>query len=510
VATEGCCMSSSPGAAADPPSAPLAPLDAWRDLREVLGISLPVIVAMASHTLMGVVDTVMLADYSPYALAASGAAGVMAFVVAAFIFGAMNCTSTFVSQCVGRGEREECARYTWQGLYFGLVAQAAVVPLMLAPAWVFGVFGLDARVEGPAAVYFGLRMAHVAGSAAYASLSSFFQGIGRPTIPMWVALVANVFNAGADYALIYGKFGFPEMGIAGAAIATVAASYLQVLLLLLVFLSRPMHEEFRTRSHPGFDAPRFWRLMAIGAPSGLTFMLHVASWAVFTNALIGRLGPNVLAANTAVHSITSLSFMPAVGMNKGITVLVGQYIGRRDIAAAKRMAYLGLKLAMAYMFTMGVIFVAFPGPLMSIFASSDPKVLAADRAAILSAGKTMLMLAAIYQAFDAIWIVSIGALRGAGDTRFPAVVCIGMAWGFLLPLGLLLTRTLGWGYVGAWIAAAAQVAVVGLILLWRFASEAWRKIDIFQGVGAQASASLPGIPDSRCQMPDSAAGARER
>ncbi|MBM4033965.1 MAG: MATE family efflux transporter [Planctomycetes bacterium] len=500
-------MGSGPTPRDDPPGVPPATLDAWRDLREVLGMSLPVIVAMASHTMMGVVDSVMLADYSPYALAASGAAGVMAFVVAAFIFGTMNCTSTFVSQSIGRGESEECARYTWQGLYFGLAAQAAVVPLMVAPRWAFGVFGLDARVEGPAAVYFGLRMAHVAGSAAYASLASFFQGIGRPSIPMWAAIAANIFNVAADYALIYGHWGFPEMGIAGAAVATGAASYLQVVLLLAVFLSRPMHEAFRTRSHPGFDAARFGRLMAIGAPSGLTFMLDVASWAVFTNALIGRLGPNILAANTAVHAITSLSFMPTVGMNKGITVLVGQYIGRGDIPAAKRMTYLGLKLAMAYMFVMGLLFVALPGPLMSFFVSNDPKVLASDRAAILSAGKTMLMLAAIYQAFDALWIVSIGALRGAGDTRFPAIVCIGTAWGFLLPLGLLLTRTLGWGYVGAWVAAAVQVAVVGCILFWRFTSEAWRKIDIFEGVGVQAGAqagvSPLGIPDSAFQIPDS-------
>ncbi len=499
-------MGSSPTPHDTPPGAPPAAGEAWRDLREVMGMSLPVIVAMASHTMMGVVDCVMLAKHSQIELAASGAAGVMAFVIGAFLFGTMNCTSTFVSQSIGRGERGECARYTWQGAYFGLAAQALVVPLMLAPRWVFGLFDLDPRVTGPAGVYFGLRMAHTAGTAAYASLSSFFQGIGRPSIPMWVALGANVFNAVADYALIYGAWGFPEMGIAGAGIATVAASYLQVLLLLAVFLAGPMHEAFRTRSHPGFDPARFWRLMAIGAPSGLTFMLDVASWAVFTNALIGKLGPNVLAANTAVHSITSLSFMPAVGMNKGITVLVGQYIGRRNIPAAKRMAYLGIKIAMAYMLIMGLVFVLFPGPLMSLFLSQKATALAADRAAILAAGRTMLLLAAIYQAFDALWIVSIGALRGAGDTRFPAVVCIGLAWGLLLPLGFLLTRTLHWGYVGAWLAAAIHIAVGGVILFWRFASEAWRKIDIFQGVGARASAQAsggsPGIPDSISQIPE--------
>lgn len=479
----------------DPPAASFGTVDAWRDLREVMGLSLPVIVAMASHTLMGLVDTVMLAHYGPNELAASGAAGVMAFVVGAFIFGTANCTSTFVSQSMGRGQKEECARYTWQGIYFGLAAQALTVPLVVFPHEVFRLFRLGSAVEGPAGVYFGLRMLHVAGTAAYASLSSFFQGISRPSVPMWAAILANLFNALADYVLIFGKLGLPAMGIAGAATATVVASYLQVLLLLAVFLSKPMHDEFRTRSHPGPDPGRFWRLMAIGAPSGLNFMLDVASWAVFTNALLGPLGRNVLAANTAVHSITSLSFMPAVGMNKGVTVLVGQYIGRANIPAAKRMAYAGLKLSVAYMFLMGIAFFVLRYPLMSFFVPSDPKVAAADRAAIQHIGSTMLLLAAIFQAFDAVGIVMIGALRGAGDTRFSAIVGVALAWGVLLPLGWLLTYPAGLGYVGAWLAAAVQIALLGGILFWRFASEAWRKIDIFKGAGAAAPTEPLAIPN---------------
>ncbi|HUT34759.1 MAG TPA: MATE family efflux transporter [Planctomycetota bacterium] len=485
-------MSASPPAAPDPPAASVPTATALRDLREVMGISLPVIVAMGSHTVMGFVDSIMLAHYGPNELAAVGASGVMAFVVSAFIFGTASCTSTFVSQSVGRGQLDECARYTWQGLYFGLVAQVVVIPLILFPEAVFGIFRLGPEVKSRANVYFALRMTHVAGTAAYASLSSFFQGISRPVIPMWAAIIANLFNVAADYVLIYGKLGFPAMGIRGAALATVIASYLQVLLLLAPFLAGPMHERFRTRSSPGPDLARFWRLMVIGAPSGLNFMLGVASYAVFTNALIGPLGRNVLAANTAIHAITALSFMPAVGMNKGITVLVGQYIGRSDIPAAKRMAYLGVRLAIAYMFLMGLAFVAFRGPLMSFFVPNDPSVAASDRAAILQAGRTMLLLAAVFQAFDALGIVSMGALRGAGDTRFPAVVCVALAWGLLLPLGYLLTYTAGLGYVGAWLASAIHIAVVGTILFWRFASEAWRKIDIFNGVGPQASEGSQG------------------
>jgi len=458
----------------DVPDAPSrnALATAWHDLQEVLAIAFPVIIAMASHTLMGFVDTRMLADYGRNELAAVGASGVVAFTVMAFIFGAANCTSTFVAQSVGRKQFDECARYTWQGLYFGLVGQLAVVPLAALAPTIFRAFGHEPQLQGLESLYFRIRMAHIAGTAAYASLSSFFQGIGRPQVPMVAALIANVANIGLNYLFIFGKFGVPEMGIGGAGLGTTLASYLQAGLLLAVFLCRPVHERFRTRDHRRLDLGRFRRLMRIGAPAGLSFMLDVASWAVFTNILIGRLGRDILAANNVTHAILGLSFMPAVGMNKGVTVLVGQYIGRGNIPAAKRRAYLGIALAMLYMCCMGLLFVLFRRPIIRFFRKEE---------AIVAAGSTMLIFAAIFQAFDALGIVSIGALRGAGDTRFPAIVSIASAWGVLLPLAYILTFPAGLGYKGAWAASAIHIAIVGTIFFWRFVGEAWHRIDIFAG-----------------------------
>lgn len=446
---------------------------AWHDLGEVVAISFPIIVAMASHNLMTLVDTWMLAQYGTSELASVGAAGAVTFVVLAFIFGLGGCTSTFVSQSMGRRQHADCARYTWQGMYFGAASQALVLPLVLAAPLLFAAFRHDAEIQQLEAVYFRIRMLHVLGTASYAALSSFFQGIGRPVIPMVAALVANLFNVVLDWVLIFGIGPFPAMGIAGAAIATVVASYFQVLLLLAAFLWRPIHERFNTRHTWRFDWGRFKRLMDIGAPAGASFSLHVASWAVFTNVLIGWLGRDILAANNVCHSILGLSFMPAIGLNKGITVLVGQYIGRRDIPAAKRRAYVGIGLAMVYMCLCGLLFVLFRRPIIRFFRS-DPD--------IVEAGSYMLILAAIFQAFDALGIMSHGALRGAGDTKIPAIIDVAAGWLLLIPLGYVLTFVLKLDYIGAWGAAAVQIAIVGFVFFWRFDSEAWRKIDIFQGL----------------------------
>ena len=452
------------------------------DAREVLELSFPIIVAMASHTLMGFVDTLILSRYGPSAVAAGGAAAGLAFTLMAFVFGTANCTSTFVAQSFGRGEPVECSRYAWQGIYFGIVVQALVLPAIVTPGptrWLVGLFGHEPFLQPLERVYLRTRLFHLAGSASYAALTSFFQGIGRPRVAMVVALVANAVNALLDYALVFGLMGLPALGVGGAALATTISSYLQSALLLAVFLSRTVHARFRTRAAWRPDLTRLRRLLRIGLPAGLSFMLDVASWTIFTNVLIGRLGRDVLAANNITHQIIGLSFMPAIGINKGITVLVGQYIGKRDIRGAKRCVHVGIALAMAYMAFMGLCFVAFRGSIIRVFLK-DPSAFPQ----IVVAGRRMLILAAIFQAFDAVGIVAMGALRGAGDTRFPAIVAVALSWGLLLPLGYVLTYPAGLGYIGAWTAAAVHIAAFGAVMFWRFASEAWRKIDIFQGGAA--------------------------
>jgi len=469
--------------AADLPILPPGPrAEAWRDLGEVMAIAFPVIIAMASHTVMGLVDAWMLSKYGASELAASGPAGSMSWSVLAFILGTGSCVSTFVSQSLGRGQPAEGSRYTWQGIYFGLIAQVAAVPVIIWAPNVFTLFHNPPEVQRLSTVYFRIVLLHVAGTGAYAALSSFFQGIGKPEIPMWAALGANLFNAAAAAVLIFGKFGFPRLGMAGAAWATTMASYFQAGLLLIPFLARSAHERFRTRAACGLDLARLRRLLWIGAPSGFTFMLDAASWTLFIQLLISPLGVDVLAANSVACAILPIAFMPAVGINRAVTVLVGQYIGRGDIRAAKRRAYLSIAVAMAYMVSMGILFIIFRRPIIGFFRSEP---------AIVQAGGTMLILAAIFQAFDALAIVTLGALRGAGDTRFPAVVTVVVGWCIMLPLGYALTFWAHLGYAGAWGAAAVQTALASLILFWRFVGEAWRKIDIFQGLKPDVLPSGP-------------------
>ena len=167
------------------------------------------------------------------------------------------------------------------------------------------------------------------------------------------------------------------------------------------------------------------QILRIGIAAGATFALDLGSWAIFVSFVIGKFGADVLAGNNAATSFMQLSFMPAYGLSIGLTALVGRYIGQGDYRAAKRRAYLGMACACCYMTLMGAVFYIFRRPLIGLFRH-EPEVIAA--------GSLILTYIPLFQFADAFGIVSAGALKGAGDTRFPAVAQIVFAWLFFLPL----------------------------------------------------------------------------
>lgn len=301
-------------------------------------------------------------------------------------------------------------------------------------------------------------------------MSGFFQAVSHPRIPMMVAIFSNLLNMALDYVLIFGKLGFEPMGIRGAAVATVIASSVQGLTMLAIFLGPSFNNKFSSRAVVKWDWHRMGRLFSIGWAAGVNFALDVASWSIFTSLVIGRLGDTPLAASNIAIQIMHLSFMPTVGISIGLTALVSQWIGRKDIAAAKRRTYVALKLGIGYMLMMAVFFFVFRKQLISLFRT-DPEVV--------RIGSAILIVAAVFQIFDATVIVIRGALKGAGDTRWVAMFTVLYGWLVFLPTSYLFAFRLGLGAPGAWVGAALYIFCLGVTLLWRFHSEKWRKIDIF-------------------------------
>lgn len=446
---------------------------AFKELGEVFRFSLPIIITMTSQASMQFVDAIMIGHAGQDDLAAVSPGGLTFFTLASFMMGVISCNSTFVAQSLGRDELDQCGRYTVHSVFLAWLAQVLFVPFIIYAPLIFRAYGHSLEVQQLEVEYFRALGFRMAGAGMIVSLSTFFQATGRTHIPMITGIIANIFNIGADYALIFGKFGFPEMGLFGAGIATTAGTWLEAIMLLLLFLSPRGNSLYLTRKWLPIEPIKIRQLLRIGVPSGVTFGLDLASWTIFMAWAIGRLGTDVLAGNNAASQIMHMSFMPAVGLNIGITALVGKHIGMQDIPGAKRRAYMGMVCACAYMTVMGILFFVFRRPLIGLFLS-DPKP------EIIAAGGISLGFIALFQFSDSIGILSAGALKGAGDTRFAAGVQIVTAWIFFLPLVYYLGKPEVWGLHGAWLSATVYIWVYDILLFWRFVSERWRKIDIFR------------------------------
>ncbi|MBW7990207.1 MAG: MATE family efflux transporter [Planctomycetes bacterium] len=445
-------------------------------LRYMLKLSAPMVIATISFTVMQFVDRFMVSRLGTDALAAILPAGYVSFLPGGFAIGAITSLNTFVSQSLGRGDKKDCSNYFWQSVYMGLVFFTAVVAIMWPTApWIFKAMGHPPAVVGMEVTY--LRIMLYAQIMAVINWSSgqFFMGIHRPIITMCASLCGQVVNVAANYVLIFGKFGFPRMGIAGAGWGTFIGIGIGAVINISVFLGGNINATYKSRRTLNIDFGKMYDLLKVGLPAGFGLMVNVAFWGVILFGLVGKFGTEALAATSAVLSYTSLSIMPVVGMGTALTAAVGKTIGqgRKDIAI--KQTRVCLKVAMIYMGLVGICFFVFRNPLMA-FWSSDDKVV--------DVGVRILIFAAIYQAFHAARSIYSGSLRGAGDTVWLAIIS---AVGAVLILGLggwLIARFFpSLGALGPWSAATVSIIAVGLANRWRFKSKKWMNIDLFKRRG---------------------------
>ncbi|MGI9590156.1 MAG: MATE family efflux transporter [Myxococcota bacterium] len=437
-------------------------------LREVALLATPVVLQQLSATLMGVVDSAMVGRLGPTPLAAVGFGSIWLWTIFSLFYGTATGVQTFVSQYDGAGRQRESGPWIWQGLY-ALVPAALVVVLLAAPLVpaLLALLGPSQEMQGAAAAYVNARLP---GEVAFAGLmvcTSFYRGIGDTRTPMLVTFGANLVNAVLDYGLIFGKLGLPEWGVAGAGTATAISSVLAALLFLFLVRRRHLDQRFATRPvRPDWHAMR--RLLRTGLPIGGQWCVGMTSFAFFTT-LVARMGDESMAASQAFVMLLSLSFMQAVGISVAASTLVGRYVGARDLQGARQAFRSSVGLGVILGIAVAVLFVALPGPLLRIF-TDDPTVV--------SLGRPLLLIGAVFQLFDAIAIISEGALRGAGDTRVPFLIETAFGRGVFVPLAYTLGIVFEQGLAGAWLGGAIALAFSAGALVWRFRAGVWERVRI--------------------------------
>lgn len=443
--------------------------------REVLRVAIPLVLSTASLTLMLFVDRLFLSWHSQSAVAASTPGGITYFTICSLFLGTAQYVNAIVAQHHGAGDKPACTRAIWQGVIFSLLS--APVILAMIPV---GRAALDWSGHGPQLTaleksYFSVLMFGGVLLPLNAALSSFFSGRGRTAIVMWGNIAGNAANAVLAYALIFGKLGFPELGIFGAGLATAVTGGVPTVYWLALFLSEKYQREYRTRMRPGFDRRLFVMLLRFGLPSGVQFFLDISSFTLFV-LLIGRLGEVNLAATNIVLSIEMLSFLPMVGMSIATSTLVGEYIGRGNHHFAEKSVRSALILALGYSSVLAVLYFVVPGVFIELFRSANET--GTEFQDILSRGSVLLRLVAVYTVFDTMFIIYSGALKGAGDTRFAMWAQVAIAWFFFVPPVYLIIQYFHLGLVAAWVWAVVYVVTLGLVFLYRFRSGHWKTIQM--------------------------------
>ena len=439
-------------------------------LTEILHLALPIIMSMASFTVIGFIDTWMVAQVGTAEIAAAMPAGVIAYTLTALPLGITQCVSTFAAQALGRGTPEDGSVIAWQGLYLSAGIGVLIFSLWPVAPYFFSLFGHEPDIVVLEVVYFRVRLWGISFSVAIGALSGFFYGLHKPKVPLVATVIANIANVILAYTLIFGKFGVPALGLKGAALAMVLSFVVQFSVLLYVFLSQACADEFATRTtwRPRWTSAR--QLLHIGWPAGLQMFIDVLGWGVLIILMVGQFGKHQLAASNIAIQYMTVSFMPALGLGQALTALVGRYIGEGKPELAVQRVYEAFFLAVSYMALMGTFFFLFRFSFVGFF-SQDPTVI--------QIGGTLLMCAALLQLFDGMGITFSGALRGAGDTHWIAGLTVTLLVCVFTPLSLGSVLFTNLESLGPWIAGTVNVSLYGFGLWWRFSRGKWKEIDIF-------------------------------
>jgi MATE family multidrug resistance protein len=442
-----------------------------RPIVELLRLAGPTVAQMASYTVMQFLDTWMLSHVGNHLIAPTAAAnsGILAFAVISLGMGVLWVVNTLVSQSYGRKDTRACGQFLWQGIWFSIIFAILIWPFLPLVPRVFAALGHQPSLANEESLYLQNVLSASALKLIRTSFAQFLLAIDRAAWVMIATVIGISANAVSAWALIFGHLGFGSHGVVGSAWAQNFGVAIETLMMIVFTLLPTVRRRFNVR-----DWKLRWRemktLLAIGMPSGLQVVADVLAWGAFINLVMARYGTEGMAANNFVFRYMAVSFMPAFGISTAVTALVGRYIGRQRPDIAMSRAHLGFRVALVYMLGCGLLFFIFRRHLIELF-SDDPKVIAI--------GATMLIFAAIYQLFDAMYIVYYGALRGAGDTFVPAVATAVLCWSITVGGGYAVARYLPqFGPAGPWTLATTYGAILGLFISLRFARGGWRRIHL--------------------------------
>lgn len=432
------------------------PLGFRGELRELLRLAVPTVAVQVGWMSMGVVDTIVVGHVSAGAMAAVALGNLLFLAVSIFGMGVLTGLDPLISQAVGARDQPAVARGVQRGVILTL-GLTVLSTLVIAPARPL----LDALRQPPEIVPTVVAYMQVAAGGflpfyAVILVRVLLQATGRVAPMVWATLAANVLNLGLNWVLVFGHFGVPALGAVGSSWATTLSRW--VLALFMVAFAWPQLRSQLLPLKPDVFALRpLVRVLALGAPIGIQYELELGIFSL-VGLMMGTLGAIPMAANQVALNLASITFMVPLGVSIAASVLVGRAIGRGDMREARRAAVAALVCGIGFMAVSGLVMLVAPGTLAGVY-TSDP--------AVRALAASLIPIAGVFQVFDGTQVVSIGVLRGTGDTRTPMLVNVLGYWIIALPLSAWLGLYTPAGPAGMWWGLVVGLVIVALVLVTR-------------------------------------------
>lgn len=471
----------------------------WHDesgYREVLALAIPLILSTGAWSIQHFVDRMFLTWYSPEAIAAAMPAGILNFAIMSFFLGTAGYVSVFVAQYYGAQQYEQIGPALWQGIYISLLAGIGFLFLIPLAESFFSFVGHDKAVQPYETIYFQVLCLGAAPVIASSAMSGFFSGLGKTWPVMWVNVTQTGVNLVLDYAMIFGKWGFAERGIQGAAIATVIAGYFGFVVYAVLLFRQHYDTQYHTLRDWKFDKALFMRLIRFGVPNGVQFFIDMMGFTAFI-LIMGRLGTINLAATNIAFNISTLAFLPMIGFGIAVSVIVGQHLGNNRPDLAERGVYSGAHLSFLYMTSIAALYVLTPNLFLLPYASqADPATFEPIRQLTV----ILLRFVAVYSLFDTLTIIFASAIKGAGDTRFAMYAMLVISVGILVLPSYIALVWLDAGIFTGWIIASTYIILLGFVFLFRFLRGKWKSMRVIEEVPPFSSPTYPESPVAEYEL----------
>jgi multidrug resistance protein, MATE family len=452
-------------ATAAPPSA----------LTALLRLAWPLVVSNSFTTVQVFIDRLFLSWYDVDTATAAVLANCLFWLPYALLFPTAGYVATFAAQYTGAGRPRRVGPAVWQGIYFSVATGLAMLLLIPLARPVFALVDHAPAIQHLEAQFFRCLCWLALPGLLTATVSAFFSGRGQSTFVIWINAIGLVVTAGLDYVLIFGRFGFPEWGLIGAGVATVAGAWASAILGLVLLFRARYRDENATLAGWRFDPPLFRRYLRYALPSAAQWALDMTAFTAFL-VITGWFGTSALGATGLVLTINALAFIPTLGIGQSVAILVGQSLGEDRPDRAARMTWLGLAVAMTYMGTLALFYVSLPHLFLAAFqGDNDP----AKWQAIADQVVVLLWFCAAFSIFDAANIVLSFGLRGAGDTLFVSLVSLLLAWPVMVVPTWAAWRY-GWGLYWAWGFASIYIGTQAACLLVRFRGGKWKSMRVIE------------------------------